>query len=68
MNHRKTHNDAYVRLGVMVALSFVAMYGLMYAMVAQPDSIFNNINQVYMAALMAAAMLLISHSCAACIQ
>jgi uncharacterized protein (DUF305 family) len=43
----------------MTALSFVAMYALMYAMVDGLGNVFNNINQVYMAGLMAAAMVLI---------
>lgn len=40
----------------MVAASFVAMYLLMYAMVDRFDNVFNNVNQVYMAGLMASAM------------
>jgi hypothetical protein len=43
----------------MVVLSFLAMYVLMYAMVDQFSHVYNNINQVYMAALMAAPMVLI---------
>lgn len=43
----------------MVALSFVAMYALMYAMVDSLANVFNNVNQVYMAGLMASPMLLI---------
>jgi uncharacterized protein (DUF305 family) len=46
----------YSRLALMVAASFVAMYLLMYAMVDRLDNVFNNVNQVYMAGLMAAAM------------
>jgi uncharacterized protein (DUF305 family) len=46
----------YRRLGLMVAASFVAMYVLMYAMVDRLDNVFHNINQVYMAGLMASAM------------
>lgn len=49
----------YRRLGLMVLLSFVAMYALMYAMVDRPGNVFNNVNQAYMAALMAAPMLVI---------
>jgi dipeptide/tripeptide permease len=40
----------------MAVLSFIAMYVLMYAMVNTLDNVFNNINQVYMAGLMAAPM------------
>ena len=53
------HHNAYARLGVMTALSFIAMYILMYAMVNSFSNVFNNINQVYMAGLMAAPMVLI---------
>ena len=49
----------YRRLLAMVVLSYVAMYVLMYAMVNASDNVFNNVNQVYMAGLMAAPMLLI---------
>jgi uncharacterized protein (DUF305 family) len=52
------HNN-YLRLAVMAALSFVAMYLLMYAMIDELGSFFNNINQAYMAALMAAPMVVI---------
>ncbi|HEY0661283.1 MAG TPA: DUF305 domain-containing protein [Lysobacter sp.] len=49
----------YGRLMAMVALSFLAMYGLMYAMVDRWSNVFANVNQFYMAGLMAAPMLLI---------
>jgi hypothetical protein len=49
----------YARLLVMTALSFAAMYVLMYAMVDSFDGYYNNINQAYMAGLMAAAMVVI---------
>ncbi len=54
--HGKGH---YGRLMGMVVLSFLAMYGLMYAMVDQWSNVFANVNQFYMAGLMAAPMLLI---------
>jgi uncharacterized protein (DUF305 family) len=50
---------AYVRLAWMAGLSFIAMYGLMYAMVDRYSSVYANINQVYMAGLMAAPMVAI---------
>jgi uncharacterized protein (DUF305 family) len=53
------HHDHYIRLAAMAVLSFVAMYILMYAMVDEFGSVFNNINQAYMAALMAAPMVII---------
>jgi hypothetical protein len=53
------HQGHYGRLLLMMALSFVAMYAFMYAMVDQWANVYNNINQFYMAGLMAAPMLLI---------
>lgn len=44
---------------VMTIVSFLAMYGLMYAMVDSYANVHHNLNQVYMAGLMAAAMVLI---------
>lgn len=49
----------YTRLAAMTAVSFVAMYILMYAMVDSFAHVYNNVNQVYMAGLMAAPMVLI---------
>jgi uncharacterized protein (DUF305 family) len=43
----------------MAILSFVAMYALMYAMVDRAANVYASLNQVYMAALMTAPMLLI---------
>ncbi|GAB2519268.1 DUF305 domain-containing protein [Lysobacter humi (ex Lee et al. 2017)] len=51
--------SAYIRLAWMAGLSFVAMYFLMYAMVDRYASVYANINQVYMAGLMAAPMVAI---------
>lgn len=52
MNH-------YPRLAAMIAVSFVAMFALMYVMVDRFAHVVSNLNQVYMAALMAGAMVLI---------
>lgn len=52
MNH-------YGRFLVMIALHFIAMYIFMYAMVNDFSNVFNSFNQVYMAALMTASMVLI---------
>ena len=49
----------YRHLGIMAALSFVAMYFLMYAMVNSIGDVYNNVNQLYMAGLMAAPMVVI---------
>ena len=53
------HAKHYMSLGIMTALSFVAMYILMYSMVDRLGYVYNSINQVYMAALMAAPMAII---------
>lgn len=53
------HNKPYVRLLVMSALSFVAMYALMYAMVNVFGNAIPNLNQAYMAGLMVAPMVVI---------
>lgn len=52
MNH-------YSRFLLMITLHFIAMYILMYAMVNSFANVFNNFNQVYMAALMTSSMVLI---------
>src|SRR5437867_11590364 len=49
----------YRHLLVMAILSFASMYILMYAMVNSIANGFNNLNQVYMAALMTAPMVII---------
>jgi hypothetical protein len=43
----------------MIVLHFIAMYIFMYAMVNVFDNVFNSLNQVYMAVLMTASMVLI---------
>lgn len=53
------HMHHYRRLGLMALLSFAAMYVLMYAMVDTFDNVLPNVNQFYMAGLMAAPMVLI---------
>jgi uncharacterized protein (DUF305 family) len=55
------HNH-YRRLTAMTALSFVSMYVLMYAMVDSANNVYNNLNQVYMAGLMTAPMVVIELS------
>jgi len=54
--HMKMH---YKHLAIMAGLSFIAMYILMYAMVDQFGNVYNHYNQVYMAGLMAAPMVII---------
>lgn len=59
MEAHHEHRQPYYRLLGMTVLSFIAMYILMYAMVDAFGNVFNSINQVYMAGLMAAPMVLI---------
>jgi hypothetical protein len=49
----------YQHLITMAALSLVSMYFLMYAMVDRPDNVYGNLNQLFMAGLMTAPMILI---------
>lgn len=56
---QRDHGGHYQRLVVMIGLSFIAMYILMYAMVDAFREVYSNINQVYMAGLMTAPMVLI---------
>ena len=55
-SHDRRH---YYRLIGMVILSFMTMYILMYAMVNSFANVFNNVNQFYMAGLMATPMVVI---------
>ena len=55
----KLMDNRYSRLVVMAALSFVAMYMLMYAMVNTFSNVIPNLNQFYMAGLMTAPMVII---------
>jgi peptidoglycan/LPS O-acetylase OafA/YrhL len=59
MNHTTSGSEHYTKLFVMVALSFAAMYILMYSMVNRYADVYNNFNQFYMAGLMAAPMVAI---------
>lgn len=61
MNHQMDHdskkkNMQYRNLLIMSALSFVSMYVLMYSMVNTFGNVYNHLNQVYMAGLMTAPM------------
>ena len=51
--------DHYHHLAIMAALSLVAMYFLMYAMVDRPSNVYGNLNQLFMAGLMTAPMVVI---------
>lgn len=58
-HHHAGHGNHYLKLTVMVVLSFIAMYILMYAMVDSLPNVIHNVNQIYMAGLMTAAMVVI---------
>lgn len=53
---KQSHRGHYGRLTAMIVLSFIAMYILMYGMVNAFANVYMNVNQVYMAGLMAAPM------------
>lgn len=53
------HRNPYGRLLLMTALSFIFMYGLMYAMVDVFANVYPNFNQFYMAGLMTAPMVIL---------
>jgi hypothetical protein len=53
--HASGHTH-YSRLVLMIVLSFIAMYALMYGMVNNVANVYMNVNQFYMAGLMAAPM------------
>ncbi len=53
------HKHHYGHLAIMSVLSFVAMFIFMYAMVDRFANVYPNINQFYMAGLMAAPMVII---------
>ncbi len=54
-----TQNNPYIKLMIMMILSFISMYMLMYAMVNAFENVIPNINQFYMAGLMTAPMIII---------
>lgn len=71
MNHEKSHTmhsahssqamqvKHYQKLLVMAVLSFISMYLLMYSMIDQLKNLYPNVNQFYMAGLMAMPMIII---------
>ena len=52
-------NHHHVHLAIMIALSFISMYVLMYAMVDRFANVYSKFNQFYMAGLMTAPMVVI---------
>jgi hypothetical protein len=61
-DHTTSRTIHYQHLAVMLVMSFVAMYLLMYAMTDRFDDVFMSLNQVYMAGLMTAPMAVIELS------
>jgi uncharacterized protein (DUF305 family) len=55
MEHVSGHNP-YPRFAAMIGISFIIMFGFMYAMVDRLADVIPNLNQAYMAGLMAAPM------------
>ena len=53
------NQNHYRHLLIMAILSFVSMYIVMYAMVDAVGNVYANVNQVYMAGLMTAPMVII---------
>jgi hypothetical protein len=60
-NQHAGHGDRnhYLRLVGMIVLSFISMYVLMYSMANSFADVYNSLNQVYMAGLMTAPMVVI---------
>ena len=52
-------HSAWLRLAIMTALGFIAMYILMYMMIDSFRDFYPNVNQIYMAGMMTAAMVII---------
>lgn len=58
MQSKKEQNKHYNKLLLMTVLSFIAMYFFMYAMINSFANFYNNVNQFYMAGLMAMPMVI----------
>jgi uncharacterized protein (DUF305 family) len=59
MEKMKSNSNSYRKLFIMLILSFISMYILMYSMVNSIKSVYPNINQFYMAGLMTMPMMII---------
>lgn len=59
MDHGEHGNMHYKHLAIMTGLSFISMYILMYSMVDRFENVYSSLNQIYMAAVMTAPMVLI---------
>lgn len=59
MKNSMSHKNPYLYFGLMVVLSFVSMYVLMYSMVNVLENALPNWNQFYMAGLMTSPMIVL---------
>jgi len=59
MKHTENMKSMYVNLAIMAVLSFISMFVFMYMMVDSFANVYPNINQIYMAGLMTAPMIVI---------
>jgi cation transport ATPase len=59
MNHDEHGDMHYKHLLIMTVLSFVSMYVFMYSMVNSFANVYSSLNQVFMAAVMTAPMVII---------
>lgn len=59
LSKKEMGNSVWKNLALMAILSFLAMYILMYMMVDRFDNALASVNQIYMAGMMTAAMLII---------
>jgi len=57
-NNQNMKKNPYLLVPIMAILSFIFMYILMYSMVNTFSNVYNNLNQVYMAVLMTAPMMI----------
>ena len=56
MHGNSDHKMHYMHFAIMLVLSFIIMFGFMYAMVDRLANVYPNLNQAYMAGLMVAPM------------
>lgn len=56
MQQQHQGHHPYLRFAAMMGLSFILMFGFMYAMVDRLANVYPNLNQAYMAGFMAAPM------------
>lgn len=57
--HADVSRGSYRRLGIELAIDFVVMYLVMYAMIASLDDFYPNLNTVYMTLMMVTPMAIV---------